>query len=152
MLDKKTFCLKITKLKSITSQYINDNCKELGITHSEALYLKAIADSDNITQKQLSEMLGYDKARACRVLADLEAQGYVLRLVDKKDSRKSTYIPTDAGRSIVNKLDQKLEQFMQDISFADIPKEQIEIFFATVDKMIDNISKYNQGDQDEKTI
>ncbi len=149
---KKTFCLNITKLKTICSQYVNDNSKEFGISNSESLYLKCLSMFGRQSQAQLSTVIGFDKARSCRVLQELETKGLVDRILSESDSRKVFYDITPKGIEIQNRVENSLDFFVDDILFNNITESEKENFFKTLNKMTKNIDIYSKGEKDEKTI
>lgn len=151
-MDKKTFFINITKLKSICSQHVNDNSRELGVSNSESLYLKCLSMFGSQTQSKLSEMIGFDKARSSRVLAELESKELVQRVLSENDNRKTFFEITPRGEEIQTRVEDSLDYFVDNILFENIDVDEKQNFFETLNKMVSNIDKYNKGDKDEKTI
>ncbi len=146
-MDKKTFGVSITKLKSIISQHIALQGKEFGVSSSEALYLKCLALLGKQTQSKLTTVIGFDKARSSRVLSELESRALVQKSLDSSDSRKVYYEITAKGLAIQNAIEKSLDEFIDNVIFNNVELEEKQKFFGTLSKMLKNINDYNKGEE-----
>ena len=66
--------------------------------HGEAFCLRALADNDGISQRDLASMLHLSRPRVTKMLQALEASGVVERRSDERDRRLTRVFLTPEGR------------------------------------------------------
>ena len=136
------FSINLSKLKSTVIAYVNDNCKDLGITGSQSQYLSVLMHDGKNSQNDISRKLGYDKAYSSRILSELEENGFVVQGEDETDCRKKLYQITKKGEEAASVVEQKIDFMMKQVLFKDIDSKQKAEFEKVVDKMILNMSEY----------
>ncbi len=136
------FSINLSKLKSTVIAYVNDNCKDFGITGTQSQYLSVLMHDGKNSQNDISRKLGYDKAYSSRILSELEEDGFVVPGEDENDCRKKLYQITKKGEEVASVVEQKIDIMMKQVLFKDIDSKQKAEFEKIVDKMILNMSEY----------
>ncbi|MEZ4962885.1 MAG: MarR family transcriptional regulator [Saprospiraceae bacterium] len=73
---------------------------ELGITVDQFRLLTMLWKADGITQQQLADKIGRDRASVTRMVDILENQGIITRISDKNDRRINLLHLTKKGREL----------------------------------------------------
>lgn len=68
-----------------------------GLTLAQYLHLRELWHRDGVTQNELSQMIGIEKASSTAVLDGLERKGLIRRVRNEKDRRKVNVYLTAAG-------------------------------------------------------
>lgn len=61
--------------------------------------LTLTVENPNITQSALSRMLGIERSGLVAIVDDLEAKGYLKRMVVPRDRRIQALVPTESGKT-----------------------------------------------------
>ncbi len=89
---------------------INDICKDLSISSGQYLFLIKVAENPNITQKELSEMLHFDRANTNRAIKKLESLSYLVVTPDSEDHRNKRSVLTKEGYEVAKQLGVRLSR------------------------------------------
>jgi DNA-binding MarR family transcriptional regulator len=73
---------------------------EHGVTLPQFFYLRVLWAGDGISQANLCQRVGVDRATASFVLTAMEKQGMVVRRIDPGDRRKTNVFLTALGRRL----------------------------------------------------
>lgn len=76
----------------------------LELQHSHFTILKIINEKDYLSQKEICDIIGKDRAAVSRSLSFLEDKGYVVR--ESSNKRKNKVSLTPAGKALIPKLNQ----------------------------------------------
>lgn len=82
--------------------------KKYGISIAEEPFFMAISFNDGLTQEELTNIVGVDKAMTTRVITSLEKKGLVNRVQDAKDKRQNRIYKTEKMTKIESKLAKEL--------------------------------------------
>ncbi|MFC4098792.1 MarR family winged helix-turn-helix transcriptional regulator [Paenibacillus xanthanilyticus] len=110
------------------------------IGSGQYIFLMAIAYQEATTQKALSEMLLIDKTTTAKAIAKLESEGYVRREVDPADNRYQLLYLTEAGRSVVPKVQEALDR-VKSRTRKGINDEQYEVMMGLLKTVLRNLSE-----------
>ena len=86
----------------IHDNFLKENFKD--ITPRDYTYLSNIFYHENISQKELAQLLYVSEANVAQIIKRLEKSGYVKREFLKDDNGKKSLSLTDEGESIFNFL------------------------------------------------
>ncbi len=75
-----------------------------GVTLGMWYFLRVLWDEDGLTQRELSRRVGTMEPTTLNAILGMERSGFVRRVRDKKDRRKSHVYLTSKGRQLRNKL------------------------------------------------
>ena len=107
------------------------------ITIDQWLIIKAILENPGVSQQELGEKVFKDNASVTRIIELLAKSGYLQREVNQDDRRKSNLNVTEAGKSIIEKV-QSLVLENRKTALAGISLEDLEIMNRTLKKIIEN--------------
>ncbi len=114
------------------------------IGSGQYIFLMAIAGQERMTQKALSEDLLIDKTTTAKAIAKLEAEGYVRREADPADNRYHLLYLTEAGRSVVPKVQEALNR-ITNTTRKGITDEEYAFMLDLLKKVLRNISEQDGG-------
>ena len=80
-----------------------------GLTSSQLILLKVVRDQNMATISELANTISLSQATLTSILDRLEAAGYVLRERSTEDKRKVRVRMTDAGREVLKKAPEPLQ-------------------------------------------
>lgn len=124
-----------------TLQRIKTNKMEkygLGSTHTTCLCKLAKAGEAGVTQKELTEQEGIDRAQVSRVLRDLELQELVFAV--GKTVYKKRYCLTEKGRKIASEINGIILEINRFVS-EEISDHDIAVFYTVMQKINENLKK-----------
>lgn len=98
------------------------------------MFISFIKHSDNISQRELAELVGFNKVMVNRVLGKLEARNIILRTKDKADSRIKRLALTPDGIKLYVTMKKMVEQVTNRIfdGIQDQEKDQSLLFLGKV--------------------
>ena len=80
--------------------FVARRTKDTGLTPSQIQALRHIGYHKTMSQQELVEDMGVDKAAVTRLVAGLEERGYVIRTADPKDGRAKVIQATEAALQV----------------------------------------------------
>jgi len=120
-----------------------ETLKALRITFPQFGVLLRLSFKDNITQKELSDIMDIDATTIMVICDSLQKKGFLRRMKDPSDRRVNRLILTEKGKIIVSKayplMMKRYEFFVNSIS----PKE-LEIITPILEKLYAAIKKQHQ--------
>ncbi len=84
----------------VLSRRLAAELAQRGIPFKQYFYLRALLEEDNISQMELSERVGMNRATVTSVLDTMEREGLVRRVVDAHDRRVYRVVLTAKGRKL----------------------------------------------------
>jgi DNA-binding MarR family transcriptional regulator len=78
--------------------------QDFGITHGTWFYIRALWESDGISQRELSHRVGTSAPTTLSAIRQLEAVGYVKLQFDEGDRRRSVVKLTPRGRALEQQM------------------------------------------------
>ena len=88
------------KINRWAQGYVARRTKDTGLTPSQIQALRHIGYHKTMSQQELVEDMGVDKAAVTRLVAGLEERGYVVRTADPRDGRAKVIQATEAALQI----------------------------------------------------
>ena len=134
------FMFALTKSQKSISGLLKEAMREENIKHVEAICIKSIAFIDGgVSAGDLCKMCFYDKALISRTINNLKKNGYIcVNPQDENKSRGRRYILTEEGKRISDKMSEFMNNLGNELT-KDISDEDVETFFQTALKILDNI-------------
>ena len=124
-----------------TIQRIKSNKMEkfgLGSTHTTCLCRLGNAGKTGMTQKELTEQEGIDRAQISRVLRDLENRGLVQNAGESV--YKKRYFLTEKGIKIVGEIKKIILEINSYVS-DEVSEEEIAVFYSVLKRIAENLKK-----------
>ena len=113
------------------------------ITRSQWIALYYIKNNNMITQKQLADKMSLKEPSVVRLLDKMELYGWVNRISSNDDKRMKFLALTDSGKEIETAMLDVAEKFKSDV-LNGISSEDLDVFKATLNKMLINIEDGNK--------
>lgn len=88
------------RIQRWAQSYVQRNTRTTGLTPAQLEALRHITYHETLSQQELVDDLGVDKAAVTRLIASLEQGGYVCRSADPKDGRAKLIHATDKAMQI----------------------------------------------------
>jgi MarR family transcriptional regulator, organic hydroperoxide resistance regulator len=110
-----------------------------GISYNHYYYLRALFETNGISQMELSERVGVDPTTVVTVVDTLERQGIVERRKDPDDRRKALIYLTRKGKTLRRPLLTAIAAAHAD-ALTGISAADIETFRRVAQRVIENLS------------
>jgi DNA-binding MarR family transcriptional regulator len=109
------------------------------ISFKHYYYLLALFEEDEITQVELSERVGMNRATVTSVVDTMEAQGLVKRVRDPDDRRKINVVLTAKGARLRRPLLESITD-VQRTALKGIAERDLDKFRTTMERIIENLA------------
>jgi DNA-binding MarR family transcriptional regulator len=120
-----------------------ETLKKLRITFPQFGVLLRLSFHDNITQKELSDIMDTDTTTIMVICDSLQKKGFLKRMKDPSDRRVNRLILTEEGKNIVSKayplMMKRYEFFVNSIS-----QKELETITPILEKLYAAIKKQHQ--------
>jgi len=127
------------------SRPLADELKKRGIAFKHYFYLRTLFEEDGISQVELSERVGMERATVTSVLDTLETLGVVVREAHPSDRRKTNVFLTPKGRRMRGDLLEAVN-IANRIALKGISAADFEQCRRTIATMIANVEEYEARD------
>ena len=105
---------------------------------SQWLHLRTLSEADGLTQTELSQRIGIEKASSTAVLASLEARKFVRRVRNVEDRRKANLFLTDSGAAFLEQLI-PCAVTVNAVAKDGLSQAELIVFLRVLDTMTDNL-------------
>jgi DNA-binding MarR family transcriptional regulator len=128
----------LTELVRLQVRVYNSRFRATGLNQSQVAALIHLERIDQLSQSDLARRLGLRKAAAGTLIEGLEGKGLVERSRGRDDRRVQLVSITEAGRRLVDDVDQMGEQLGNDYRQG-ISREERAQFVATLQRLRANL-------------
>lgn len=118
-------------------KYLNDSLAEYDLNLLQAMCLLTIEQKNDITQKELTEILYLTKSGITKALNKLQKEGFVIKEKSVNDNRKFILKLTEKGEDIIPILNAINDEWERKIGLRDFDDEFIESLKAITYKSIE---------------
>lgn len=118
-------------------KYLNDSLAEHDLNLLQAMCLLTIEQKNDITQKELTEILYLTKSGITKALNKLQKEGFVIKEKSVNDNRKFILKLTEKGEDIIPILNAINDEWERKIGLRDFDDEFIESLKAITYKSIE---------------
>lgn len=132
---------KLIHLAKIYLNVLSKRVNHLGIKRYHYVLSLIQANSGQLTQKALAEMLGKDKSAMVSIIDFLTEKGYIYREVNPADRRAHLLTATSKASDAVPEIVAAFEHINQAIT-ANITPAEMEIFNRVLLQMEENLKPY----------
>ena len=140
------------KIKELDKQIVRTIIKENSdinippLTSTQIQILKYMIEhqTEDVYQKDLENILNLRRATVSGVLQTMEKNNLIKREIYENDIRVKKIILNEQTNQIFMKNKQKLDDIENNI-IQNIPKEDLDNFIKTIDKLITNLNEYEKG-------
>jgi DNA-binding MarR family transcriptional regulator len=120
-----------------------ESLKALRLTFPQFGVLLRLSFQDNVTQKELSDIMDTDTTTIMVICDSLEKKGFLKRIKDPSDRRVNRLILTEKGKNVVSKayplMMRRYEFFVNSIS-----QKELETITPILEKLCAAIKKQHQ--------
>ena len=116
--------------------YVQRHTRETGLTPAQIEALRHIVYHKTMSQQELVEDMGIDKAAVTRLAAALEEKGYLVRSTDPKDGRAKLIHATEAAYAVRDDVI-SLEAAYYDWLLAGLPEGEREVFARQLSDLLE---------------
>lgn len=134
------------RLSKKMTRIINLQLKPFGITTEQWSVLRTLSESDEISQKELSERADKDQATLTKILDLLEKNEFIQRVQNPSDRRSFLIKITNKGTELVKDVTPFLEEIFEKIIHK-IDAEKLAIFkevSLSLEKNIESLLEENK--------
>jgi len=93
---------------------------------------------DGLTRTKLVRLCDIDKAQVSRIINDLCSKGYVIETENDNINYRKRLKLTPLGKDTTEEINRKVLRVNEFVS-ADIPDEQLEVFYETLNIICENL-------------
>ena len=138
-----------TKYISLAYKYLlkikSDGIKEFGLKGSHVMCLFYIGESENgLTATNLCRLCCEDKAAISKALSALYEKGYIVLENGENKKYRSSYFLTDAGRDIMEQLNDKIRAAVSG-GGTGLTDEERDIFYRCLSKIVTNLEEVSKS-------
>lgn len=137
--DKAIGSASVRLSKRIT-RVLNISLKPYSITTEQWSVLRALNESDQISQKELSDRADKDQATVTKILDLLEKNGFVERVANPGDRRSFLIKITEKGKKLALELTPYIEGIFSEM-INGIEGEKLEIYKETLLLLESNLDR-----------
>lgn len=113
----------IADVSRLMRRVYDSRIEHLGLTRSQWRVMVHLYRRNELSQTELAHVLEIEKPTLGRLVEKLEANGWVVRRVDERDSRARLVALTKAAHGIIDEMEALAEEVHRD-ALAGIPKSQ----------------------------
>ena len=137
----KTVSKTLLKVSRRAQSCVGRIVQKHNLTIAEQPFLLTIRFQDGLTQEELSELVGVDRALTTRVIQSLEKKGLIRKERDARDRRYHHIFANDALYQLADTIIPELFAF-NDAATAGISQEELAQMVHTLQRLESNISNY----------
>jgi DNA-binding MarR family transcriptional regulator len=135
----RNFGFLLKDLNRLHVQRFEQRAGTLGLTLPQCKTLIYLANNEGISQVQLAELTDIESMSLVRILDRMQADGWLERRNDPADRRANQLFLKAKGRRLLEDIWGLVDLTRQE-AFAGIPKRQIELMIAVLERVRDNIA------------
>jgi MarR family transcriptional regulator, organic hydroperoxide resistance regulator len=122
------------------SRVLQKRLAPFGLTVAQYLHLRTLWQEGPMTQIEISQHIGIEKASSTAVLDALEKSGMIDRARDERDRRKINVRLTPAGKSLQDAVLTSTRAVAAE-AVLDLDEAEVALFFGVLTKMIRNLER-----------
>ncbi|MBQ2652499.1 MAG: MarR family transcriptional regulator [Methanobrevibacter sp.] len=107
-------------------KYLNNSLSEYDLNLLQAMCILTIDQKEDVSQKELTEMLYLTKSGITKAINKLQEEGFVVKERSQKDNRKFVLKLTQKGKDIIPKLNAINNEWEQKIGLTELDDSFIE--------------------------
>ena len=111
---------------------------ELDLTYTQYIAMMALWENNEMTVKELGDVLYLDSGTLTPLLKKLEAKQYVTRTRSRKDERNLIVSVTEQGEELKQKA-MKMPRAIAD--YTELSQEEAEMLYRTLYKILDRLDR-----------
>jgi DNA-binding MarR family transcriptional regulator len=122
------------------SRKLQERLADHGISLAQYLHLRELWELNGITQVELSQRVGIEKASSTAVLDALEKQNLILRVRNAEDRRKVNVYLTPAGQKVRSVLSPAAKDVAAQ-AVSELSQAELDVLVSVLNRMIANLEE-----------
>jgi MarR family transcriptional regulator, organic hydroperoxide resistance regulator len=122
------------------SRKLQERLADYGVSLAQYLHLRELWEVNGITQVELSQKVGIEKASSTAVLDALEKQKLIFRVRNAQDRRKVNVYLTPAGQKIRSVLGPAAKNIATQ-AVGDLSEAELDILVSVLNRMIASLEE-----------
>lgn len=118
--------------------------------HAQMIYLKNISVCEGLSQSELADRIGVERASASTALKRMEKAGLILRKPCRDDNRVTRVYLSEKGRELNQETDEAIARFIN--SCFKLPKAESEQLISSLDALNEKIRVFNNTLREERGV
>ena len=115
-----------------------------GISHSQHLLLMVLSNEKFHSQKEIATLLNISPAAVTMSLKKLEAEGYITKNTNPKDTRFNFVTLTEKGEGVVSFSEQLFTEIDHEL-FAGFSDEELDTLSQYFTRILDNLKRIEES-------
>lgn len=130
----------VVRLARLMSRYAEERIQPLGTGLAGYPVISALSEAGELTQKQMTELLGVEQSSTAQLLSRLERDGFVTRRKDPKDARSSFIRLTEKANSALPVISEIMDDG-NDLAVQGFSTQEIEQVMNLLKRMLANFER-----------
>lgn len=130
----------VVRLARLMSRYAEERIQPLGTGLAGYPVISALSEGGELTQKQMTELLGVEQSSTAQLLSRLERDGFVTRRKDPKDARSSFIRLTEKANSALPVISEIMDDG-NDLAVQGFSTQEIEQVINLLKRMLANFER-----------
>ncbi|MGJ4925718.1 MarR family winged helix-turn-helix transcriptional regulator [Bradyrhizobium sp. HKCCYLS2038] len=143
--QRRQLVTQLVESSRILRNYIDHRAKQRGTTRAQWVVLFRLRAQEGLSQVDLAEVLELQPISLVRLLDRLVEQGLLERRHDPRDRRANRVYLTEAGRKLVDDLDELRDAIAGDV-LQGIPDDVVATSLATLRELKERIKALSDAD------
>ncbi|WP_221469580.1 MarR family winged helix-turn-helix transcriptional regulator [Cohnella nanjingensis] len=122
------------------TNYVKRRLAPFRLAPEQNLIMLLLWQSEGVTQNEIADSLGKDKAGVARMILSLESKGYVKRIVPSCDRRTVQIFLTPEGQALKDRVLPVLDEIKREIS-AGIGEDRFALVRSTLSAILANVER-----------
>lgn len=129
------------RFKSFFSRHMNEALEHIGLTESQAIFIKVLSDNEGQSLRVITDKVCMDKSLTTRTIKTLMDKGWIENVSEV--GNEHSIVLTDEGAKIKAVADEVFHGLVREI-LKDIDDDELPILYNAMRKMINTISKMSE--------
>lgn len=148
-MNEKEITFKMIRTNIIHRRIMESSLEKVGVFQGQHRILMELSENEYHSQKEIAAAMKVSTATIAIALKKLEKNGYINKITDEDDNRLNIIVITEKGRNVVE-MSRQLFDDIDSTMFAGFSNEEKKNFINMLDRIEDNLLKYEENKKKEK--
>lgn len=148
-MNEKEITFKMIRTNIIHRRIMESSLEKVGVFQGQHRILMELSENEYHSQKEIAAAMKVSTATIAIALKKLEKNGYINKITDEEDNRLNIIVITEKGRNVVE-MSRQLFDDIDSTMFAGFSNEEKKNFINMLDRIEDNLLKYEENKKKEK--
>lgn len=148
-MNEKEITFKMIRTNIIHRRIMESSLEKVGVFQGQHRILMELSENEYHSQKEIAAAMKVSTATIAIALKKLEKNGYINKITDEEDNRLNIIVITEKGRNVIE-MSRQLFNDIDSTMFAGFSNEEKKNFINMLDRIEDNLLKYEENKKKEK--